>query len=264
VILNIIVCAKVVIDPEAPISTFRVDPEARRVVAGQGVPPVVSPYDENCLEAALRIKEVHSGKITVVSVGGSVPAAVLKKCLAVGADDLIILDDEVFQDIDGHATACVLAEAIKKAGEFDLVLTGRMAADTNAGQVGQGVAEFLGIPCVTIARKIELNDGRLRVERVIPDGYEVVEVAPPCLITVSHELGELRSPTLQGLMAARKQPVTVWKARDLGIDVPAEVRSDVVRLFMPEKKIQCDIVDGQTPEEAGANLALKLRQFELL
>jgi electron transfer flavoprotein beta subunit len=109
-----------------------------------------------------------------------------------------------------------------------------------------------------------VNESGLRIERVLPDGYEVVEVSPPCLITVSHELGELRSPTLQGLMAVRKQPTTLWKAQDLGVEVSAGMRSKVVRLFIPEKNVRCDLVEGQTPEEAGANLALKLRQFELL
>jgi electron transfer flavoprotein beta subunit len=262
--LNIIVCAKVVIDPEAPVSTFRIDVEARQVVAGQGVPPVVSPYDENCLEAALRIKEVHPCDITVLSLGKNVPAAVLKKCLAVGADDLVILDDDVFEELDGYTTASVLSEAIKKVGEFDLILTGRMSADTNAGQVGLGLAEFLGIPCVTIARKIDIDNDVVRVERVLPDGFEVVEVHSPCLITVSHELGELRSPTMQGLMTARKHTPTIWKAQDLGNGISPKNRTKVMQLFIPEKHVRCEMVEGQTPEDAGANLALKLRQHELI
>ena len=234
--LHIVVCAKVVIDPEAPISTFRIDPEVRRAVAGEGVPPVVNPYDENCLEAALRIKDLHPCKITVLSAGKGLPVAVLKKCLAVGADNLVILDDDSFEDLDSYGTACVLAGAIKKLGEYNLILTGRMAADTNAGQVGVGIAELLGIPCVTIARKIDVGDGKVRVEQVLPDGYEVVESALPCLVTVSHELGELRSATMQGLMAAKKQPVNVWKAQDVAVEVSSGMRSKVLRLFIPEKK----------------------------
>jgi electron transfer flavoprotein beta subunit len=260
--LNIIVCAKVVIDPEAPVSTFKIDPEGQHVIPGQGVPPVLNPYDENCLEAAIRIKELHPSKITVISLGRDVPKAVVKKCLAVGADDLVILEDDIFDDIDGYTTACLLAEAIKKLEEYDLILTGRIAADTNAGQVGPGVAELLDIPSVTVAQKIEVNDGQVRVEQVLANGYEVVEVPLPCLITVSHELGELRSATVNGLMAAQKQPFTVWQAQDLGINIPSGGRSKRLRMFIPEKQVECEIIEGQTPEEAGANLALKLGQFK--
>jgi electron transfer flavoprotein beta subunit len=260
--LNIIVFAKVVMDPEAPVSTFRIDPEARRAIPGPGVPPVLNPYDENCLEAAIRIKELHPSKITVISAGKDIPKAVVKKCLAVGADDLVILEDDMFEELDGYTTAYILAEAIKKLGEYDLILAGRMAADTNAGQVGSGVAELLGIPSVTVAQKVEVNDGRVRIERAVADGYEVVEVPLPCLVTVSHELGELRSATVQGLMAAQKQPFTVWQAQDLAVEISSKRRSQALKLFMPRKEVECEIVAGETPEEAGANLALKLRQHK--
>jgi len=124
--LNIIVCAKVVLDPEAPLSTFRIDPEARRAVPSKGVPPVLNPYDENCLEAALRIKELHSSKITVISTGKDLPKAVVKKSLAVGADSLAVLEDDIFENLGGYSTAYVLAAAIKKIGDYDLILAGRM------------------------------------------------------------------------------------------------------------------------------------------
>lgn len=260
--LNIIVCVKVVLDPEAPVSTFKIDPEARRAIPGPGVPPVLNPYDENCLEAALRIKELQPSKITVISVGKNLPKAVVKKCLAVGADDLVILEDDMFEELDGYTTAYILAEAIKKLGEYDLILAGRMAADTNAGQVGSGLAELLGIPSVTVAQKVEVNDGKVRVERAVADGYEVVEVSLPCLITISHELGELRSATVKGLMEAQKQPFTVWQAQDLAVEIPSKKRSQTLKLFMPEKEVECEIVAGETPEEAGANLALKLKQIK--
>ena len=136
--LNIIVCMKVVTDPEAPSSTFRLDAEGRKVLPAQGVPPVLNPYDENSLEAALKIKEKQPCKITIISAGRSIPKAVIKKSLAVGADELILIEDEIFEDIDTCTTAGVLAAAIKKAGAFDMILTGRMASDTNAGQSGPG------------------------------------------------------------------------------------------------------------------------------
>jgi electron transfer flavoprotein beta subunit len=258
--LSIIVCVKVVTDPEAPASTFKIDSEGKHVIPVQGVPPVLNPYDENSLEAALRIKEAQPARITVISAGMAIPKAVIKKSLAVGADDLIVIEDEAFEETDSYTTAFVLAAAVKKVGAFDLILTGRMAADTNAGQVGQGMAELLGIPAVTDARKIEVSDGQVRVERVRADGYEVAASSLPCLITVSHEMGELRQVTVKSLMAAQKQPFTVWKVTDLGITLPAG-RSKAERLFIPEREINCEIIPGETLEAAGANLAIKLREI---
>lgn len=262
--LNIIVCVKVVTDPEAPASTFRIDPEGKRALPGQGVPPVLNPYDENSLEAALKIKESQPVRITAISAGRSIPRSVIKKSLAVGADDLIVIEDEVFEETDSYTTAFILAAAVKKVGAFDLILTGRMAADTNAGQVGQGMAELLGISGITDARKIEVKDGRVSVERVKADGYELAEAPLPCLVSVSHELGELRQATVKGLMAAQKHPFTTWKVADLGFSLPAGRRSQAQRLFIPDRKVNCEIIPGETPEEAGVNLALKLRQIRQL
>ena len=259
--LNIIVCIKVVTDPEAPSSTFKIDPAGKRVLPGQGVPPVLNPYDENALEAALKIKGSQPAKITIISAGKSVPKAVIKKSLAVGADDLIVIEDEIFEEIDSHTTAYILAAAVKKVGAFDIVLTGRMSADTNAGQVGQGMAELLAISGVTDARKIEVKDSKANIERANADGYEVVETPLPCLVCVSHELGELRQANVKGLMAAQKQPFTTWKVADLGITIPAGRRSKAQRLFIPDRKVNCEIIPGETPEEAGANLAVKFREI---
>jgi electron transfer flavoprotein beta subunit len=261
--LNIIVCVKVVTDPEAPASTFKIDPAGKHVLPGPGVPPVLNPYDENALEAALKIKESQPAKITIVSGGKSIPKAVIKKSLAVGADDLIIIEDEALEETDSYTTAFILAAVVKKTGAFDLVLAGRMASDTNAGQVGSIMAEVLGVPIITDARKIEVKDSRVKIERVKADGYDVAEAALPCLIGVSHELGELRQATVKGLMAAQKQPFTTWKVADLGISLLAG-RSKAQRLFIPERKVNCEIISGETPEEAGANLALKLREIRQL
>jgi len=251
-------------DPEAPISTFRIDPEARRAIPIPGVPPVLNPYDENCLEAALRIKELQPSRITTVSLGKDLPKIVLKKSLAVGTDDLVVLEDDIFEDLEGYSTAYVLAAAIKKIGEYDLILAGRMAADTNAGQVGLGIAEFLGIPSVSVAQAVRIKNGKVEVERVVADGYEVLEMPMPCLITVSHELGELRSPSVHGLTAARKQPFTTWNTRDLGVELPQLKRSRLRELSRPERKTMCQILEGATPEAAGVNLAFKLRELQLV
>ena len=137
--MNIIVCIKQVPDPEGPQDCFAINPETVRVEP-RGIPPVLSLFDENALEAALRIKDAHGEevKITVVSVGRRISNAVLQKALAVGADDLVKVEGEAFESgsLDSFATASALAATIKQIDAYDLILAGRQAADWNAGQVG--------------------------------------------------------------------------------------------------------------------------------
>ncbi|MDP7532395.1 MAG: electron transfer flavoprotein subunit beta/FixA family protein, partial [SAR202 cluster bacterium] len=139
---NIIVCAKQVVDPETPASAFRIDADAKQVVPAQGVPPVVNGFDENAVEAALKIKDAGAeANITVISVGTGFVMDVMKKPLSMGADQLILVDDPQVADLDSFASASVLAEAIKKAGEYDLILCGRQASDWDNAMVPLGVAE---------------------------------------------------------------------------------------------------------------------------
>jgi len=263
-----IVCCKQVIDPEAPPASFKVDPSANKVVPPPGVPPVISPFDENAIEAALRIKDAHGGKITAVTLGINLLRDVVKKPLAMGADELVLLEDEVFTEGDSWSTAYALAMAIKKIGEYDLIFCGRQAADWDAGQVGSGIAEILELPSVTVAKKIDITDGKVRVERVVADGYEVVEVSLPALITVSNELGEARYPTIKGIMSAKRKEPTIWKPADIGVD-PSQLgaagrRAKLLKLFQPVREGKCEIIEGENLEEAAVNLALKLREAKVL
>jgi electron transfer flavoprotein beta subunit len=126
--LQIIVCVKQVPDPEGPADSFKVDPEAKKVIP-VGIPPVINPFDENALEAALRIKNQSNSKVTVLSMGEKLAQPVLRKALAAGADDLILLMDHHFKDLDSYSTAYVLSSAIRRIGAYDLILTGRQAGD---------------------------------------------------------------------------------------------------------------------------------------
>jgi electron transfer flavoprotein beta subunit len=261
--LNIIVCMKQVLDPEAPVSSYQIDAETKRVVQ-RGVPPVLSPFDENALEAALRIKDNQKIKIITVSMGRSLSKAIVRKALAVGADQVVLLEDSVFEDLDSYATTSVLTAAIKKIGKYDLILTGMQAADTNAGVVGSGIAETLGISSVTEARKVELDDSKARVWRVVSDGYEVIETPLPVLITVSNELGELRSATVRDIMAAQKKPITTWNVDGLGVQVNQMSRTKLVGLFKPQKEVICELVKGETEDELGRNLASKLKENKII
>jgi electron transfer flavoprotein beta subunit len=266
--VNMVVCCKQVPDPEAPPAAFKVDPAAKKVLLPPDVKPVISPYDENALEAALRVKGKVGGKITALSLGNKLTRDVIKKSLAVGADELILLEDEAFEEGDSWATANALVAAIKKIAEYDLIFCGRQASDWDAGQVGLGIAEILGIPAVNLARKVEVVDGKAKVEQVIADGYEVVEVTLPALIIVTSELGDLRYAALKGIMAAAKKQPTVWKPADIGLEASqvgaAGRRVKLAKLFQPVKEVKCEIIEGETVAESGANLAVRLREAKLI
>ncbi len=266
--MNMIVCVKQVIDPEAPPASFKIDPSSNTVVPPSGIPPVISLFDENAVEAALRIKDAQGGKITVISLGINLLRDVVKKPLSMGADELILLEDEAFAEGDSWSTAYALALAIKKIGEYDLIFCGRQAADWDVGQVGSGIAEILDLPSVTLAKKIDITDGKAKVERVATDGYEVVEVSLPALITVSNELGEPRYPTIRGIMAAKKKEPVIWKPADIGGE-PSQFgaagrRTKLIKLFQPVREGKCEIIEAESPEEAAVSLALKLREAKIL
>lgn len=265
--MNIIVCVKQVIDPEAPPSSFKIDSAANKAEM-QGAPPVIDPYGEYALEAALQIKDKGESKITVISLGNNLLREVVKKSLAMGADELILLEDEAFTGGDSWSTAYALAMAIKKIGEYDLILCGREASDTNSGQTGAGIAEILGIPCVSLAKKIEIAGSAAKIDRATSDGYEVIEASLPLVITASNEIGEARYPTIKGIMAAKKVDPTVWKPADIGVEASglgaAGQRAKIQKLYQPVHEGKCEYVEGDNPEESGVNLALKLREAKVL
>ncbi|MBN2169629.1 MAG: electron transfer flavoprotein subunit beta, partial [Actinobacteria bacterium] len=164
--LKIIVCAKQVPDPEGPPSSFELNSEEKRITP-RGIPPVISPFDENALEAAVQLIEKHGGKASILGAGTNLSASVYLKAIAVGAEDSYMVDDPSLDPafLDSMATAKVLTSAIKKIGDFDLILTGRQAADTNAGQVPAGIAQMLGLPVVTLAQSITVEGDKIKVNR---------------------------------------------------------------------------------------------------
>ena len=264
--LRIAVLAKQVIDPEMPMAAFRVDPEAKAVVTPPNIPPVVNGFDENAVEAALQIKDSQEATITVISSGVSFALDVMKKPLSMGADELILLQDDKFGNtIDSFFTAQVLAAAIRKLEDFDLIICGRQASDWDNAQVPLGVAEILGLSCIALCRKVEVKEGKVFVERNIPDGYEVMEASLPALVTVSNELGQPRYPTLRGIMAATRKLPTTWTAADLGLDLSQlQPRLSLRELFVPERGQECEFVEGENATDAGRQLALKLRDAKLI
>ena len=263
--LKIVVTAKQVIDPEMPMSAFIVD--SGKVVVPVNQAPIINGFDEQAMEAALRLKEASGdAHITVVSVGTNFALDVIKKPLAMGADDLVLLDDPAFDNtVDPTLTVTVLAAAIRKIGDVDIVLAGRQASDWDNAQVPIGLAEALGWPVATVAKKVEVNGKVVRIERVLPDGHEVVEADLPAIVTVSNELGTPRYPNMRGIMAARRVQPSVWATADLGLDLASlSPAFELVSLAKPESSIQTEIITGDDDEDAGRKLALRLREARVI
>jgi electron transfer flavoprotein beta subunit len=264
--MHIVVCIKYIPDPEAAFSVFRIDELAKKIIPASGLKHVVSPFDEQAVEAALRLREQHVGtRITVLTLGDETSRNALKHGLAMGADDGVLLSDAAFDAGDSYTTAQALTAAVKKLGVVELVLTGRQAADWDAGVVGAGMGELLGVPVLSFAKSVRIADNLVRVERVLDDGSEIVETALPAVVTVSNEIGPPRAPSLRETMRAARKPVVKWSAVDLGLQASELAAQRVrVRLFAPTKESRCELLQGATPEEQGANLALRLREARVL
>lgn len=260
--LVIIVCAKQIPDPEAPLSDVSVDAEKKEVIVD--APQVISPFDENALEAALRIKEQIGAKVTVLSMGAKVLDTVLRKTLAAGADQLILLEDKSFEKLDSNSVACVLAEAIRKIGEYDLILTGRQAGDWDSGQVGLILGEMLTLPCISLARDIKVEDGNVVVKKANPAGYELVRAKMPALVTVSNEVGELRYISRSRMLLMLKQSASIptWNGGDLGMQPEKLKKLEIIELSSPpDMRRDCQFIEG-TPEEQAEKLASVFKALE--
>jgi electron transfer flavoprotein beta subunit len=263
--LHIVVTAKQVIDPETPVSAFHV--AGNQVSTPVNMAPVVNGFDEQAVEAALRVKEaVGDARITVLSLGTDFALDVIKKPLAMGADDLVLLQDPAFQNsADPTLTVAVLVAAIRKLGDVDLIIAGRQASDWDNAQVPIGIAEALEWPIATIAKKVDVDGRTVRVERVLPDGHEVAAAELPAVVTVSNELGSARYPNMRGIMAARRVQPIIWTLNDLDLNASALTPAfELVSLVKPERKVQTEIITGEDDADAGRKLALRLREERII
>lgn len=264
--MHIVVCVKQVPNPEAAFSMLKVDEQAKKVVPAAGLQLVMSPFDEQAVEAALRIRESGvESKITALSVGPESVRNVLKHALAMGADEGALVRDDALDEAGSGAAALALSRAITQMGIVDLVLTGRQAADWDAGVVGCGVGERLGLPVITFARKVDVSGRTLRVERVLTDGFETLEAELPAVVTVSNEVGAARAPSLRETMRAARKPLAVRSAADIGLMQDEIARAAGLRvrerLFVPVKEARCEIIAGA---DAAAQLAQRLREARLI
>jgi electron transfer flavoprotein beta subunit len=270
--MKMIACVKQVPYPDTPASAYGVHGKENRILLPEDVPLVLSPFDENALEAGLQLREKTCGSLTVVSLAVRQPEVVirdLKQALAMGADEAVLLDDPGFQGGDSASTAYTLARAVEKIGEYDLVLCGIQAADWDGGQVGLGLAEILGIPAAGSVNRIEPGDGFVRVWCIIENGVDVLELPTPCVLAVaSDEALTPRIAPLPGIIKAKKRKIPVWSAADLETD-PAltgavGARTVLERLELPSFEGSCEFLSGGNPAEAAVKLAERLREENIL
>jgi len=262
--IHIIVCVKQVPDPEGPAESFKIDPGGKEIIP-VGLPPVINPFDENALEAALCIKGTHpANRITVISMGQKLSQPVLRKSLAAGADDLILLVDQKFKLLDSPSTAYVLSNAIKIIGAYDLILTGRQAGDWDFGITGLLIAEMLQLPSINLAQKVEIKNEAVFVERLTRYGYELVKAPVPVVVTVSGEVGELRYISVRSLQAVSGKPIKVYNAEDLQLDPQKLITRKIIELSAFHAQRECKFIEGESFQQRGENLALTLRKDKII
>jgi electron transfer flavoprotein beta subunit len=258
--MKIIVCVKQVPDAK----DVRLDPKTN-TLAREGVQSIMNPYDQHAVEAAVRIKESLGGEVTVVTMGPPQAEAVLRQAISCGADQGVLVSDRAFAGADTWATSYTLAKAITALGSFDLVLCGKQAIDGDTAQVGPGLGMRLGIPFVTCVQKVRQADSTgLVLERMMDDGYDVIKVDYPALLTVVKDVNEPRVPSLKGTMRAKKAVIRTMNAKDINAD-PASIGlpgspTQVVKVFPPEPRGERALLTG-TIDEQVEQLVMKLRPY---
>lgn len=210
--MDIIVCLKQNVD----IKQVRIKKESREPVL-EGLPFLFGDMDRNALEEAVRIKEKVGGKVIALSVGSAKLKDTIKDALAGGADEAVILIDQLFTNLDSRMTVKILAKAIQKIGKFDIILLGEGSTDNYSGQVGPRLAELLGLPAITYVRQVEYANNKIKATRNMEESLEVVESQLPLLITATSGINEPRIPSLMQILKAAKKPVQEWNASAIGI-----------------------------------------------
>lgn len=265
--MNIIVCLKQVPDT----NEVRINQETGTLIR-DGVPSIINPDDKNGLEEALRLRDEFSGKVTVISMGPPQAKNALREAIAMGADEAYLVSDRAFGGSDTWATATILAAAIEKVGNYDVIICGRQAIDGDTAQVGPEIAEFLGLPQVTYAKHIEVNGDKLIVDRYTESGDYKIEVKMPTLLTAIKELNTPRYPTVKGIYKAyeelKDEEIKVLTLNDLDVDTTQiglkGSPTNVYKSFVPTKVKENKIIEHKGNKEAIETLMSDLHSLNLI
>ena len=259
--MKILVCVKQVPDT----TEVRIDRETN-TLQRQGVSSILNPFDRHALEEALRVKERCGGTVSVLTMGPLKAQEVLKECLALGADEAVLVSDKAFAGADTLATSRTLAAAIAKLQPAELIFCGKQAIDGDTAQVGPELAEHLNMAQITCVSKLEVfpAERRLIAEREVEDGREVLELPFPAVLTVSKSLNEPRYPSIKGRLRANKTSIPILTLADLGLQAEETglqgSPTRVVRIFAPETRKGGEVIQGMAPRQAADLLAIRLKQ----
>ena len=256
--MKIIACIKQVPDSEA-----KVKAEGGQVTWGDA-PLVINPFDEYAVEGALQQKEATGGTVTALCIGPESAREALKHALAMGADEAVLVSDPALTDLDTVGAARVLATAINKIGGVDMVMFGRQTLDNGAGITPAQTARVLGWPMLGLAGQIKVQDGDVRVERVIEEGRQNVSAKLPAVLSVVQSIGEPRYPSFMGIRKASKATIPVWSLGDLGIAAPAAIVKRVELMNPPVRETAVEIIAGETPEAIAETLVEKILAEKVL
>ncbi|MEM3066951.1 MAG: electron transfer flavoprotein subunit beta/FixA family protein [Nitrososphaerota archaeon] len=248
--INVLVCVKQVVD----VSQLKTS-DGSIQEAMQHAPRKISEFDLNALEEAIRLKEKHGGKVTVLSVGSDVKPMLIKEALAMGADEAYVVSDPEMEGSDGLVTAMVLAEMVRRIKGWDIILCGEASSDEAGYQVGPRLAKELGIPFLAHVTKLELKSGKLLAERALENIVETYDVPLPALFTVGLEINTPRIPSLLMIKASSKKPITYWSLKDLEITVKPALRTIEMKVVKSERK---NILIEGNPEEVAEKLVTML------
>ncbi len=262
--MKIVVTVKLVPDPNGE---KKIDPATKRLVR-TGVETVINPYDEYALEAALQLKERIGGEstVTVFCMSPESLKESLRKALAMGADGAVMLSDSSLEGSDVWASAHAMSLALKRIG-FDILIVGGLTDDGSTGAVPGALAEFLGVPCLTNVRKIDIADGKVRVERETDSGYQEVTGALPMLVTTALTIGEPRYPSLKGIMGAKKKPIDMLSVADIGAaDTVGATgsKTELLSFAPPPARGAGQIVTPEDPAAGAAMILAFLKEKKLV
>ncbi|MDA1002404.1 MAG: electron transfer flavoprotein subunit beta/FixA family protein [Chloroflexi bacterium] len=269
--MHVLVCAKRVLDPDgvngyALWGRLKVDESGRSFDTGGTVPRIINAYDEQALEAALRLRDAGVDcRITALTVGGEDAGEILKRCVAMGADRAIHVFDAEAQT-DGFRVARIVAALVGELADVDLVLCGRQGSDYDQGAMPGALAEWLGASLVTMASGVAAEpgtDGAVRVTRAVPNGEEMVRAQLPAVVSVSNELGQPRYPSSRGMLAARRTPPERREATEF-VEAGETATVELVQLIVPDVQGQCEVIEGEDVRTKAAGLMARLRERGLL
>jgi len=264
--LNIIVCVKAVPDPQEACNV-KIDPHTKTLLRCD-VPLVINPLDRNAIEAALQLKARSDAHISVLSMGPPEAGNIVKECLALGADQGFLLSDPAFGGADAYATAFTLAKGIEKIGSYDVILCGMASSDGCTEWVGPEMAAFLNIPVVTMVKEIVESTGdRWKVKAGLENGYRLLQIKLPAVLTVTRDLNTPRTLSFSGIIKARKKEINRWALGDLGVPEAAVGLKGsptvVSELSTTETKRTVEMIAG-TREEKATLLVQKLADAGVL